>query len=143
MSLALTLRNAEGARKQSFEDEELLVIELAAEDEPRHVYLDYFSHEGEVLHLMPGSDYPDNFVPAGAGLVLGDPQQGQPVWQIGPPFGHDLLVALVARRPLYQGRRPDVEGIEAYLTFLRSRVASVASEDAVRMAYRLVETVSR
>ena len=139
----LRLRNAEGTTTDSFQEEEHLVIELAPQDEPRHVYLDYFTHEGEVLHLLPGSDYPDNFAPAGAGLVLGDPQQGQPVWQIGPPFGQDLLVALVARRPLYQDRRPDVEAIEPYLTFLRDRMASEPPEDAVRMAYRIVETVPR
>jgi hypothetical protein len=106
------------------------------------VYLDYFTHEGEVLHLLPGSDYPDNFAPAGEALVVGDPQQGQPVWQIGPPFGQDLLVALAARRPLYQDRRPDVESIEPYLTFLRDLMASVPPE-AVQMAYRVVETAPR
>ena len=78
-----------------------------------------------------------------AELVLGDPRQGKPVWQIGPPFGQDLLVALVARRPLYQDRRPDVEAIEPYLTFLRDRMASEPPEDAVRMAYRIVETMPR
>jgi hypothetical protein len=142
-ALALTLRNAEGTQKASFQDEEHLVIELAPEDDARHVYLDYFTHEGEVLHLLPGSDYPDNVVPAGTGLIVGDPQQGQPVWQIGAPFGQDLLVALVAARPLYQGRRPDVEGTETYLAFLRDRMASVAPEDAVRAAYRVVETVPK
>jgi TPR repeat protein len=141
--LALELRNAEGATKDRFQEEEHLVIELAPQDEARHVYLDYFTHEGEVLHLLPGSDYPDNFVPAGASLVLGDPQQGQPVWQIGPPFGQDLLVALAARRPLYQDRRPDVEDIEPYLAFLRDRLASLPPEDPVRMAYRVVESVPR
>ena len=141
--LALELRNAEGAIKDRFQEEEHLVIELAPQDEARHVYLDYFTHEGEVLHLMPGSDYPDNFVPAGASLVLGDPQQGQPVWQIGPPFGQDLMVALAARGPLYQDRRPDVEHIEPYLAFLRDRLASLPPEDPVRMAYRVVESVPR
>ena len=139
----LKLRNAEGTTTDSFREEEHLVIELAPQDEARHVYLDYFTHEGEVLHLLPGSDYPDNFVPAEAELVLGDPRQGKPVWQIGPPFGQDLLVALVARRALYQDRRPDVEAIEPYLTFLRDRMASEPPVDAVRMAYRIVETVPR
>jgi hypothetical protein len=139
----LELRNAEGTTKERFQDAEHLVIELSPQDQARHVYLDYFTHGGEVLHLLPGSDYPDNFVPAGAGMVLGDPQQGQPVWQIGPPFGQDLLVALSSRRPLYQDRRPDVEGIEPYLSFLRDRMASLTSEDGMRVAYRLVETVPR
>jgi hypothetical protein len=139
----LKLRNAEGAPKDSFKEEEHLVIELAPQDEAVHVYLDYFTHEGEVLHLLPGSDYRDNLAPAGAALVVGDPQRGQPVWQIGPPFGQDLLVALVARRPLYEGRRPDVEGIDPYLTFLRDRMASLPREDGVRMAYRVIETVPR
>jgi Domain of unknown function (DUF4384)/Sel1 repeat len=142
-SLGLTLRNADGARQNTFQDEEHLVIELAAHDAARHVYLDYFMHEGQVLHLLPGLDYPDNLVPAGGGLLVGDPHEGQPTWQIGPPFGHDLLVALVARRPLYQGRRPEVEGTETYLAFLRERMGSIAAEDAVRVAYRLVETVPR
>ena len=139
----LKLRNAEGTTKDRFQEEEHLVIELAPQDQARHVYLDYFTHEGEVLHLLPGPDYPDNLVPAGATLVLGDPQQGQPVWQIGPPFGQDLLVALAARRPLYQDPRPDVEGIEPYLTFLRARLASVPPEAPVRMAYRVIESVPR
>jgi hypothetical protein len=141
--LALTLRNAEGTQKARFQDEEHLVIELAPQDEARHVYLDYFTHEGEVLHLLPGSDHPDNLVPAGAALIVGDPQQGQQVWQIGPPFGQDLLVALMTGRPLYQGQRPDVEGAETYLAFLRDRMARVAPEDTVRVAYRMVETVPK
>lgn len=142
-NLTIALRDAQGTTKTTFKDQEHLVVELAQDDETRHLYLDYFSHSGEVLHLIPASDYPDNLVPAGAGLVVGEPQEGKPVWQIGPPFGNDLLVALVARRPLYEGRRPDVEDIDSYLTFLRDTIANLSPDHAARMTYRLVETVAR
>ncbi|HET6520999.1 MAG TPA: hypothetical protein VFG47_14435, partial [Geminicoccaceae bacterium] len=140
--LGVVLRDEGGEAQEAFEDGEYLVIELPAFAEPRYVAVDYFVHDGEVLHMYPPGGVPAaGPLPAGTRLVLGDPAAGGVVYPIAPPFGRDLVTVFVSARPLYQGRRPELEPSEDYVTFLRRRLAGAAPADAIRYRHRVVTTL--
>jgi Sel1 repeat-containing protein len=139
----VVLRDPKGLPKEVFRDQDYLVIELPPLPEEHFAAVDYFVHDGSVVHMLPSLAYPRNRLSAGEGLRLGQPGAGGQVWQISPPFGRDLLVVFTSGRPLYQDKRPGVEPIDGYLDFLRGRLAAAAPEDPIRIGYRVIQTESR
>jgi hypothetical protein len=137
----LVLRDAMGTEKTIFEDGDDLIMELPAQPSDRYVWVDYFVHGGGVVHMLPTPATPDNLLPAGERLVLGDPQRGGDTWQIGPPFGRDLLVIFVSARELYASGRAEYEDASDYLRFLRQRLSSAPLDDPIAVGYRIVQTV--
>ncbi len=138
----VVLSDAGGTPKQVFRNAEHLVVALPPIAEARYATIDYFVHDGSVVHMLPSRAYPDNRLPAGKRLVLGQPKAGGQTWQISAPFGRDLLVVFLSERPLYEGARAGVEPIDAYLEFLRQRLASTLPNDTVRVGYRVIQTTS-
>lgn len=139
---ALTLRDAGGEAKQVFEAGDELVIKVGPLGARRHVFIDYFVHDGDVLHMAPEDGAAAEALAEGASLTLGDPDSGGQTWEIGPPFGRDLLVVFASERPLYSGERPVVEPTADYLEFLRNRLESPLPGDAIEANYRVVTTQS-
>jgi Domain of unknown function (DUF4384)/Sel1 repeat len=137
----LVLRDATGTEKTIFEDGDDLIMELPAQPGDRYVWVDYFVHGGGVVHMLPTQATPDNLLPAGGRLVLGDPQRAGESWQIGPPFGRDLLVMFATARPLYASGRAEYEEASDYLRFLRQRLSSAPLDDPIAVGYRIVQTV--
>jgi hypothetical protein len=135
------LRDATGTEKAIFEAGDDLIMELPPQPGDRYVWVDYFVHGGGVVHMLPTPATPDNFLPAGERLVLGDPQRGGESWQIGPPFGRDLLVIFATARQLYDLGRAEYEETSDYLRFLRQRLSSAPLDDPIAVGYRVVQTV--
>ena len=141
--LEIVLRDETGRTGSVFEDGSYLVIEIPGLGADRFLTVDYFSHDGQVLHMHPGGPQDDNFLPRGRRLVLGAPGDSGQSWQIGPPFGRDLVVVFASERRLYSGHRPVVEGSVGYLKFLARRLAGTAPGDSVGVQYRVVTTEAR
>lgn len=139
--MSVVVRDAEGTARDVFEDGDYLVVELPALDEERHVAVDYFVHDGGVLHMHPDRGVPAGPLPAGQPLVLGDPSTGGQTWRVGPPFGRDLLAVFVSDRPLYRAPRPQFEPSADYLDFLRGRLGGAGPGDDVLFHYRVLTTV--
>lgn len=126
---AVILRGGTGAEKDQFLAGDLLVIEIAARDEDRFIAVDYFQHDGQVLHLVPGQP-----LKAKQPLTLADPN-----WQIGEPFGQDMVVVLSSLQPLFLRERPFLERAGDYVADLKSRQAA----GGVAAAYRIITTAAR
>ncbi len=141
-TLGVVLRNAKGQAADVFRNKDYLVIGIPPLTDGRFVTIEYFTHDGQVLHMLPNRSFRGNFLAAGREHVFGEPKGGQQVWQIGPPFGNDLLVVFLSKQPLYSGRRSDVEKTADYVAFLRRRLASTAPSDTIRFQYRVVRTVA-
>ncbi len=141
-TLGVVLRNAKGQAADVFRNKDYLVIGIPPLTDGRFVTIEYFTHDGQVLHMLPNRSFRGNFLAAGREHVFGEPKGGQQVWQIGPPFGNDLLVVFLSKRPLYSGRRSDVEKTADYVAFLRRRLGSTAPSDTIRFQYRVVRTVA-
>jgi predicted Ser/Thr protein kinase len=70
--------------------------------------VDYLGHDGSVVHLYPtaadpaqkvAAQPPRRFAP-GEVLALGDAGPGKPIWEVGPPYGTDMIVAIASSAPL-------------------------------------------
>jgi hypothetical protein len=130
----MILRGGTGAGKDSFLSGDHLVIEIPPRDEDRFVAVDYFQHDGQVLHLRPGGGPHVQLLKAKQPLVLADPN-----WQIGEPFGQDMVVVLTSPRPLFDAERPFLESASDYVAALKGRQGA----GDVRAEYHIITTAAR
>jgi hypothetical protein len=64
-------------------------------------------------------------------MRVGAPDAGEPFLNItiGPPYGQEIAAAFAASAPLYDGLRPLSEPADAYLAWLKTRVAEARARD--------------
>jgi eukaryotic-like serine/threonine-protein kinase len=97
---------------------------------PGYARIDYVTHDGSVQHLYPQITDSSGIVAdkvrqlsSGERLALGDPPKGQPAWEVGPPYGTDMIIAVVSSQPLFGTPRPsNVEHSDTYLHDLASAI---------------------
>lgn len=94
-------------------------LELARASD--HFHLDYFTADGDVVHLVPNLASQAN---RGASRTV-DVGKGEE-WTISEPFGDDLLLLVTTDQPLFGRPREDAEGAADYLRALSDRLARVA-----------------
>jgi serine/threonine-protein kinase len=119
-----------------------ILPELTLPDFPAYVRLDYVSHDGSVVHLLPaagGQQAP--FAPRQP-LAPGDPAKG--VGEVAPPFGSDLIIAIVSSAPLFPPGQPAAGTLAAYVPALGEALAAAEASGA-RVAARAlpIETAPR
>ena len=131
---AMILRGATGVEKDRFVNGDHLVIEIPPGADDRFIAVDYFQHDGKVLHLEPGGGSHVQLLRAKQPLVLADPN-----WQIGEPYGQDMVVVLSSPRQLFDAERPFEERVDDYVADLKARQAA----GDVRAQYRIITTVPR
>ncbi len=109
---------------------ERMVIRMKSYDFPAYVYVDFFSVDGNVLHLRPNPWEPLRFYQPGDIITVGDSTDGQPAVElvVRPPFGRELAVAYASSVPLYEGLRASIEPAAPYLEYLRERIAALKAE---------------
>lgn len=132
--LTPTLRDQTRASKDVFVEGDFLVVEVPPRDRAGHVALDYVTHDGHVLHMLPEPG--QTAVAAGETLRVGTPDR-MPRFEVAPPFGEDLLFVWWSEEILPGGPRPQVEPLDDYLRALR---ASLAGGERPRAGFRIVRT---
>ncbi len=118
------------ARVYSFRAGDAMRLDIGGADYDGWLYLDYYDSAGDVLHLAPNAAVPPVWLPARTAARFGgggaeDVSGGRVRLQIGPPFGKDIAVALVASRPLFDDLRPTREPAADYLAALGQRIADL------------------
>jgi hypothetical protein len=120
-----------------------LDLALVAPEFPSHVFVDYFTADGGVYHLLPAEKMNDNvFKPDerfGIGAKYGRGRRAT----IGPPFGLDVVLALATSRPLALKSRPVAEPADRYLGVLADEIREARRRDPtvrVEYAYYLIYT---
>ena len=76
--------------------------------------VDYLGHDGSVVHLYPTVADPAQNFAAVPGRVLGPERQlalgdggpREPLWEVGPPYGTDMIIAVVSSVPLLRTHPP-------------------------------------
>ncbi len=113
------------AREYSYREGQRLQFDLTAPDYDAFVYVDYFSADGDVIHLIPNSTIALQKHVAKSVVGVGDDKPGQPGLKItiGPPYGQEIAVAFAASQPLFENPRPIVEPANPYLDFLKGQVS--------------------
>ncbi len=86
----------------------------------------YLENDGTVSQLVPGPGYPRGVTTAAAATVLlGRPRGDFPGWHVGPPFGSDLIVAIVSTTALFDKPPPDGQPIADYAKALAAATDSL------------------
>jgi hypothetical protein len=105
--------------------------------------IDYFSLDGQVVHLKPEGGEPAPKLAAGTTHMFGNPANGE-VWNAGgAPFGTELITVIATPVPLDLGAsRPKIEPASGYLRDLNRALGriSVPSGQPNVLATLLVRT---
>lgn len=101
-----------------------LVLDINTPPHDSYVYVDYFSADGKVAHLVPSGRIQGNQAPASYSATVGDSGD----WIVSKPFGTELVVLLTTPAPLFAARRPEFETRQEYLKALEKPLAQMASK---------------
>lgn len=95
-----------------------LVLLLRNSFESSYIYVDYFSMDGSVVHMLPNAATGLSRVVASGEMQLGAGAVGN--WIIGEPVGTEMIAILASPVPLFSEERPEVERSKTYLSDLRA-----------------------
>jgi hypothetical protein len=146
----LSLALADG--RTALRDGERIRPRVVMPDFVGYLRLDFIAHDGNVQHLYPQVADPSGtaadkvrMLTAGERLALGDPQPGRPAWEIGPPYGTDMIIAVASSQPLFTRPRPgNVESAATYLQDLEAAVQAVRGGGAkLAVSALMVEALAR
>ncbi len=108
-------------------DGQNLIVNVFAPGFSAYLQVDYFTLEGDVAHLFPNGLQPGTRLAPGEQRRLGDRAAGGQAWRVGPPFGHELIVAIASSKPLFPAPRPATETTQDYIAAL-SEALVIANE---------------
>jgi predicted Ser/Thr protein kinase len=108
-------------------DGERILPRLAMPDFPAVLRVDYFGHDGTVLHLTPTAADPPRMAAARQVLTLGADGAGAPAWEAGPPYGTDLIVAIASAAPLALPTDREADATEPAAPYLLALAAAIAT----------------
>jgi hypothetical protein len=132
-----------------FRDGESIVFTVAAAQSDGFVYVDLVDRDGNVIHMMPTPKRPDNAVGAGQsvtiGAVRGRQKPGEPVYEVGPPFGRNLLMVTQSEKPLFDKPRKQVDVAADYFDALRAAIDAGAKAGMAKplIAYQFMDTAPK
>ena len=110
-----------------FIEGERLVVDINTPTYKSSLYVDYYDHEGNVVHMMPSP---------GEEFNIGEPRESFQVgeagdiglWEVAPPFGTDVIFLLATSTPLFDTARGQFEESNNYRAALRRRLKALESE---------------
>ena len=116
-----------------------LMLEIRAPARPIQLQVDYFTIDGNVVHLLPNPSDSAVALAASASRRLGDTgQEGKPKvgrsWTIGPPYGTEMLLTIATAEPLFATPRPEQEPAAAYLAALTDALTALPDDASVALA---------
>lgn len=132
--------------KPVFETGDSLVLEIVGDTQGGYVTVDYYDGYGSIVHMLPRPGAADSYLKADARLRLGTGgKNGE--WEVGPPYGRDLVVLIKTPAPLFERpRKKEVESAADYLPELRGRLDRLAGRPGagpILASYALVTTQPR
>ena len=133
---AMTLRSG----SKPLVDGELMTIDFTMPNYPTWLLVDYLQHDGTVWHMHPNAKNPARQYTGGARISLGDPATGGERWEVGAPYGTDMIVAIASSEPLFTQRRKELEPADGYLAALRAAIEAAQRRNERLAADALVLT---
>jgi len=121
-----------------FVEGERLVLDISTPTYDSWLYVDYFDHEGNVVHMMPSPGEVNNQIGKNKSFQLGE-EGDIGLWEVAPPFGTEIIAVLSTSAPVFDGARGEVEGSNNYRAALLKRLKALASSpDKVKISADLV-----
>ena len=137
----LTVRLTNGGTRLRQGD--LIELSIQAPNRAVHLQIDYFSLDGQVLHLAPSLELPSIQLAAGTTGVFGHNGRGRDWIAGGAPFGTELIGVTATAAPLNFGtNRPPTEKAIDYLRDLKRALGREPAGTSA-MALLLVHTSAR
>lgn len=121
-----------------FIEGERIIVQLSNADRDGYLYVDYYTVEGQVIHLFPHAGEPNSgrILRSGERFNVGDSQS---TWEVGAPFGQELITVVSSPVPLYDGERPVFEEARNYLPAL-SDLLKADPEGALAADFLILQT---
>jgi serine/threonine-protein kinase len=116
-----------------YQEGERLVLTLTAPDLDSHLYVDYFMLDGSVVHQFPVTASQQGRQPPFKDFPLGE-GGGARQWQVAPPFGSEMLVAIAAQDPLFDAPRPEMDASKDYLPALTQALQQARTKGSLVLA---------
>ena len=140
--------------RTALHDGERILPRITMADFNGELRVDYLGHDRSIVHLYPTvADAAQHYVavPArrlspGTLVTLGDNGPGQPEWEVGPPYGTDMIIAVASSTPLFPKNPPQNAADDAapYLDQLTRAIAAArAAGGHVSTAVLLVDTLPK
>ena len=126
--VAIRLNPGSGARGNELKEGDTLMVDVTTPDYQSYITVDYFDHDGKVVHLLPNPLERETLAPPRYTATIGNLGN----WMIGPPFGTEMLVLMATPAPLFDGVRPDSEAAPDYLRALESQLDRTARAHGTR-----------
>lgn len=89
-----------------------------------YVTIDYYSLDGEVVHMLPSKRAHRHQAPANYAATIGDLDE----WMISMPYGTEMVTALFTPRPLFTSPRDEQEPTAEYLSAVKEQLSLIAKE---------------
>ena len=102
-----------------------------------YVYVDYYTADGMVGHLLPNPQEPMRLFPPNQSFTVGD-LRGPRQWQILAPFGLELVTVIASKDRLFSRPRYDPESAGAYISELRQALPRDLSNAQVAATFYLI-----
>lgn len=126
------------------EGELLMVYVQASKAFDGYLYVDYFDSVGNTVHMFPNPLKPDNAVGAGARITLGvdnaNEHPDERHYEIVPPHGRNMIVAISSLTPLFDGVREEAETMAEYLKTLRGAFQNESEQEKPVIAFDFIAT---
>jgi len=127
--LSLTLAGGQ----TTLHDGDRIMPRITMADFAGEVRVDYLGHDGSVVHLYPTAADPAQHVAArpsvrltpGAQLSIGEAGPGRPIWEVGPPYGTDMIIVVAASAPVLT-RAPAQNADDNAGPYLRDLASGIA-----------------
>ena len=128
-NLALHLKNNGTTLRQG----DPIELSVQAPAYPVHLRIDYFSLDGQVLHLAPSNGEPAPQLAAKSTRVFGRSNNRKDWIAGGAPFGTELIAVIATSSPINAGAaRSDSEPATKYLQDLRAALGHATAGSAAR-----------
>jgi type IV/VI secretion system ImpK/VasF family protein len=131
--------------ERSIEDEDrrVLLVDVKAVGSPTYAYVDYYTLDGYVVHMLPNPLMPTNRMAISEAIRIGEPGPGKRHYLVQEPFGEELLIVIATTVPLFAQPRQEIERADAYLVALQAALDGAVRDgrkDSIRSRYDFIRT---
>ncbi|HEX7815851.1 DUF4384 domain-containing protein, partial [Dyella sp.] len=126
-----------------FVKDEQVIVKLTQARRDGYIYIDYYTVEGEVIHLFPNQREPRSgqLIPASQQIDIGQSGVSGGGWiTVDAPFGQELISVVSSPKPLYEGMRADSESAKDYLPLLKQAIDANRTDDKFVADFMTIQT---
>jgi len=135
----VTRLNKEGNIPDYYDKESLVIMGKTPAQFDGYVYVDYYSTDGMVGHLLPNEMERTNRLGSNGSLAVGQPNGPQPLFISAQPPGLELITVIASKTPLFSGLR-NHEPAESYLNELRQALSKEGVQPNVTATFHFIRT---